>query len=481
MRYAPRRAEGRGREGDGAARRRAPGERPFPQPRRFRRRGSTRACSTAARSRASPAAARSTALAPSARRSSPRPRPSSPHAASAADARVDRPGRPVRRRAGQCRPDPHAFGRALVARPAHGRREGERSASISRPTRSTITAISPPPTAPGASPSSRRLPAPADGGRTGGGDGGLVEEVRWRTSAKGRRYMMATLSDASGQFDATIFDDHVAEQVAAFAKAGDLRAARRRARPAAGRGDAARHHPLAADRSRACPSAPASRSRSRSRTRTRSARSRRSSPASAAATANSACARRSRAERRNWCWAATSSSTPSSPPGWSASPGSARCGSRWRRRRGSLWSPDPRISKLSERVSGLAIRRPYGLSRTRTPEPLDVPEAQFSDHGAQHRAGERGAQGDPVEIAHPLLSRALGDAGLPVRRLHVHPARAVRAAHGLAEAIGPAGASARRSGGAARRRQPARGGGRDHDRRRLGVDLHPYAARARDI
>ncbi|QIK79831.1 DNA polymerase III subunit alpha [Sphingomonas piscis] len=36
---------------------------------------------------------------------------------------------------------------------------------------------------------------------------GMVEEARWRTSAKGRRYMMATLSDSSGQFTATAFDD----------------------------------------------------------------------------------------------------------------------------------------------------------------------------------------------------------------------------------------------------------------------------------
>jgi DNA polymerase-3 subunit alpha len=64
------------------------------------------------------------------------------------------------------------------------------------------------------------LPMSADGGRTGATMAGLVEDVRWRTSAKGRRYMMATLSDASGQFEATIFDDHVAEQVAGFAKAG---------------------------------------------------------------------------------------------------------------------------------------------------------------------------------------------------------------------------------------------------------------------
>jgi DNA polymerase-3 subunit alpha len=49
---------------------------------------------------------------------------------------------------------------------------------------------------------------------------GLVEDVRWRTSAKGRRYMIATLSDPSGQFEATIFDDQVAEQVAVAAKDG---------------------------------------------------------------------------------------------------------------------------------------------------------------------------------------------------------------------------------------------------------------------
>jgi DNA polymerase-3 subunit alpha len=50
---------------------------------------------------------------------------------------------------------------------------------------------------------------------------GLVEEARWRTSAKGRRYLMATLSDASGQYIATIFDDPVAEQVEKAAKAGE--------------------------------------------------------------------------------------------------------------------------------------------------------------------------------------------------------------------------------------------------------------------
>jgi DNA polymerase-3 subunit alpha len=64
------------------------------------------------------------------------------------------------------------------------------------------------------------LPAPADGGRSAAVMAALIEDTRWRTSARGRRYMMATLSDASGQFEVTVFDDAVAEQVAAMAKAG---------------------------------------------------------------------------------------------------------------------------------------------------------------------------------------------------------------------------------------------------------------------
>ncbi|WCT75413.1 DNA polymerase III subunit alpha [Sphingomonas naphthae] len=48
----------------------------------------------------------------------------------------------------------------------------------------------------------------------------LVEDARWRTSAKGRRYMMATCSDASGQFIATCFDDLVSADLEQAAKAG---------------------------------------------------------------------------------------------------------------------------------------------------------------------------------------------------------------------------------------------------------------------
>ena len=54
------------------------------------------------------------------------------------------------------------------------------------------------------------LPIPSDGTRAGATMAALVEDTRWRTSAKGRRYLMATLSDPSGQFVATCFDDAVA-------------------------------------------------------------------------------------------------------------------------------------------------------------------------------------------------------------------------------------------------------------------------------
>ncbi|WP_037501296.1 DNA polymerase III subunit alpha [Sphingomonas jaspsi] len=49
---------------------------------------------------------------------------------------------------------------------------------------------------------------------------GLVEGARWRTSAKGRRYMMATISDPSGQYEATAFDDEPCADLEAAAKGG---------------------------------------------------------------------------------------------------------------------------------------------------------------------------------------------------------------------------------------------------------------------
>jgi DNA polymerase-3 subunit alpha len=64
------------------------------------------------------------------------------------------------------------------------------------------------------------MPATAEGGRTGAKMAALVEEARWRTSAKGRRYLIATMSDSSGQFIATVFDDDVSARVEEAAKSG---------------------------------------------------------------------------------------------------------------------------------------------------------------------------------------------------------------------------------------------------------------------
>jgi DNA polymerase-3 subunit alpha len=61
---------------------------------------------------------------------------------------------------------------------------------------------------------------PDDGSRVGATMAVLVEEARWRTSARGRRYMMAQLSDATGQFVATCFDDPVCADLEEAAKAG---------------------------------------------------------------------------------------------------------------------------------------------------------------------------------------------------------------------------------------------------------------------
>ena len=48
----------------------------------------------------------------------------------------------------------------------------------------------------------------------------LIEEARWRTSARGNRYLLATCSDASGQFMASSFDDEASEAMEAAARSG---------------------------------------------------------------------------------------------------------------------------------------------------------------------------------------------------------------------------------------------------------------------
>ena len=51
------------------------------------------------------------------------------------------------------------------------------------------------------------MPGPPDGGRSTSMLAGLIEGARWRVSAKGRRFLTATISDASGQYEAMAFDD----------------------------------------------------------------------------------------------------------------------------------------------------------------------------------------------------------------------------------------------------------------------------------
>jgi DNA polymerase-3 subunit alpha len=47
---------------------------------------------------------------------------------------------------------------------------------------------------------------------------GLIESARWRVSAKGRRFLTATISDASGQYEATAFDEEPCADLEAAAK-----------------------------------------------------------------------------------------------------------------------------------------------------------------------------------------------------------------------------------------------------------------------
>ena len=65
------------------------------------------------------------------------------------------------------------------------------------------------------------IPAAPEGGRSQTMMAGLVEGAKWMTSAKGRRYLRIILSDPSGQFDATAFDDEPCAALEAAAKSGD--------------------------------------------------------------------------------------------------------------------------------------------------------------------------------------------------------------------------------------------------------------------
>ncbi|MES2147125.1 MAG: DNA polymerase III subunit alpha [Pseudomonadota bacterium] len=59
-----------------------------------------------------------------------------------------------------------------------------------------------------------------EGERVAASMAALVEDVRWRTSARGRRYMMASLSDSSGQYVATAFDEEATNALEAAARDG---------------------------------------------------------------------------------------------------------------------------------------------------------------------------------------------------------------------------------------------------------------------
>ena len=65
------------------------------------------------------------------------------------------------------------------------------------------------------------VPIATDGARSTATMAALVETAKWATSQKGRRYMRLTMSDPSGQFEATAFDEEPCAAIEAAAKSGD--------------------------------------------------------------------------------------------------------------------------------------------------------------------------------------------------------------------------------------------------------------------
>ena len=65
------------------------------------------------------------------------------------------------------------------------------------------------------------LPAPVGGGRQGVVMAGLIEDIKWRTpqSGKGSRYLLITLSDRSGQYVASCFDEDTQARIEVVAGA----------------------------------------------------------------------------------------------------------------------------------------------------------------------------------------------------------------------------------------------------------------------
>ncbi|RYY26450.1 MAG: DNA polymerase III subunit alpha [Sphingomonadales bacterium] len=63
------------------------------------------------------------------------------------------------------------------------------------------------------------IPIP-EGARIGATVAALIEDARWRTSARGNRYLMATISDTSGQMPTTCFEEMAAKDMEECARAG---------------------------------------------------------------------------------------------------------------------------------------------------------------------------------------------------------------------------------------------------------------------
>ncbi len=65
------------------------------------------------------------------------------------------------------------------------------------------------------------LTFPTEGGRVNATMAAMVEDARWRTSQRGKRYAQATFSDQSGQFTASCFDEDVGKELEEGARSGE--------------------------------------------------------------------------------------------------------------------------------------------------------------------------------------------------------------------------------------------------------------------
>src|SRR3546814_7899392 len=64
-------------------------------------------------------------------------------------------------------------------------------------------------------------PANDDGGRSHAIMAARVEDVRWRDTKRGKRYVSATLADNSGEFQASCFDEDICKQIEELGNDGD--------------------------------------------------------------------------------------------------------------------------------------------------------------------------------------------------------------------------------------------------------------------